>query len=253
MDIGNYVQYNKNVKGIFWGMVIEKSKKVKVKMNENGQMVTINSDKEDEYYIMTAGEIESGALPDGKYGISLESCSNSVKSLFFRRIDNPSNNIKNIIFSVKEGYIENITDVTEKTEEYEELDKYVRIIAVPEERKDVDVRFRCSTEQKMMIAEAAKNLNMTMTDYIINNLVCEPIHVNSVNVDGFWCHIEIVKNINRLELQARFMKDGKEIHKVNMGQSLKKIIEMSDRENAVTAIRKIIENANKSAHSPFVK
>lgn len=88
------------------------------------------------------------------------------------------------------------------------------------------------------------------------------IHISTVKVDDIRCSydLEAVEELRRIQIVATFTKDGKRIHRVhglNGGMrplSQGELIgELLNADYAEKMARDLIEDANRSAHSPFRK
>lgn len=88
------------------------------------------------------------------------------------------------------------------------------------------------------------------------------IHVNTVNVDELWVSydIENAKTVDkkgqkeeRVYLVANFTKAGERIYTISNLGGADEIAKLLDREYAKKKALEMIEQTNKSAHSPFLK
>lgn len=84
------------------------------------------------------------------------------------------------------------------------------------------------------------------------------LHINSVNIDGIWVHYNIEAVNGRMEIVARFVKDGEEIYKIHNIctpelQGVDMAAKLLDRDYAKKEGVKMIEESKVSKHSPFHK
>lgn len=82
------------------------------------------------------------------------------------------------------------------------------------------------------------------------------LHINSVSVNGIWVHYNIEAVNDRMEIVARFVKDGAEIYKIHNictpeFQNSALVAKLLDCEYAKKEAAKMIEDSKVSKHSPF--
>lgn len=85
------------------------------------------------------------------------------------------------------------------------------------------------------------------------------MHISKINVDGIWVSydIENVKSIQNgikkedVQAVASFIKDGEVIHKIYKIGNFDYCAKLLDREFGKSEAIRMIENANKSKHSPL--
>ena len=81
------------------------------------------------------------------------------------------------------------------------------------------------------------------------------MHINNVYLkeENLWVSYDLETVNEKIRLNATFIKDGIQIHKVRNLGSFKMLCKLKDRESAIAEAKKIIESANRSKHSPFLK
>lgn len=86
------------------------------------------------------------------------------------------------------------------------------------------------------------------------------MHINGVTVNGIWVSFDIEnvvsiseKGVKSEEVQAvaTFVRAGEQIHKIYNVGSFDFCAKLLDDEFAKTEANRMIESANRSAHSPF--
>lgn len=79
------------------------------------------------------------------------------------------------------------------------------------------------------------------------------MHINKVYLkkENLWVSYDLETVNEKIRLNATFIKDGIQIHKVRNLGSFKMLCKLKDRESAIAEAKKIIESANRSKHSPF--
>lgn len=86
------------------------------------------------------------------------------------------------------------------------------------------------------------------------------MHINGVTVNGIWVSFDIenVKSISEkgvkseeVQAVATFVKAGEQIHKIYNVGSFDFCAKLLDDEFAKMDAKRMIESANRSAHSPF--
>lgn len=82
------------------------------------------------------------------------------------------------------------------------------------------------------------------------------LHINSVSVNEIWVHYNIEVVNDRMEIVARFVKNGEEIYKIHNIctpelQGVDMAAKLLDREYAKKEAAKMIEDSKVSKHSPF--
>lgn len=81
------------------------------------------------------------------------------------------------------------------------------------------------------------------------------MHINKVYLkkENLWVSYDLETVNEKIRLNATFIKDGIQIHKVRNLGSFKMLCKLKDRESAIAEAKKIIESANRSKDSPFLK
>lgn len=77
------------------------------------------------------------------------------------------------------------------------------------------------------------------------------LHINSVKVHNIWVSYDIQNVNDELQIVATFTKEGNRIHSI-YNISFSECRDLFDRDYAIKHAETMINDSNKSKHSPFL-
>lgn len=81
------------------------------------------------------------------------------------------------------------------------------------------------------------------------------MHVNTIYLkdNNLWVSYDLEIVNENICLNATFVRDGEQIHKIHKLGTFDMLCELKDKDFAIAKAKELIESANRSAHSPFLK